>query len=64
MILIKRDSIATTTSLLFRDPLVTAIIAFFIFGEPLTPMTVVGFFITSAGVYLVTIHSSAHEKKP
>jgi drug/metabolite transporter (DMT)-like permease len=64
MILIKRDSIATTTSLLFLVPPVTAIIAFFIFGEPLTPMTVVGFFMASAGVYLVTIHSSAHEKKP
>ena len=54
MILIKRDSVATTTSLLFLVPPVTAIIAFFIFGEPLTPFTVTGFFMASAGVYLVT----------
>ena len=59
MILIKRDSVAATTSLLFLVPPVTAIIAFFIFDEPLTPVTVSGFFMASAGVYLVTRHSSA-----
>ena len=56
MILIKRDSVATTTSLLFLVPPVTAIIAFFIFNEPLTPFTVSGFLMASAGVYLVTRH--------
>ena len=63
MILIKRDSVAATTSLFFLVPPVTAIIAFFIFGEPLTPVTVSGFFMASAGVYLVTHHSRAPEKK-
>jgi drug/metabolite transporter (DMT)-like permease len=63
MILIKRDSVAATTSLLFLVPPVTAIISFFIFGEPLTPVTVAGFFMASAGVYLVTCHSSALEKQ-
>ncbi|MGA0310909.1 MAG: DMT family transporter [Candidatus Puniceispirillaceae bacterium] len=57
MILIKRDSVAATTSLLFLVPPVTAIIAFFIFGEPLTPVTISGFLMASAGVYLVTRHS-------
>ena len=56
MILIKRDSVAATTSLLFLVPPVTAIIAFFIFGEPLTPVTISGFLMASAGVYLVTRH--------
>ena len=56
MILIKRDSVAATTSLLFLVPPVTAIIAFFIFGEPLTPITISGFLMASAGVYLVTRH--------
>ena len=60
MILIKRDSVAATTSLLFLVPPVTAIIAFFIFDEPLTLVTVIGLFMASAGVYLVTRHSSAH----
>lgn len=59
MILIKRDSIATTTSLLFLVPPVTAVIAFFIFGEPLNPITAGGFMLASAGVYLVTRHSAA-----
>jgi drug/metabolite transporter (DMT)-like permease len=57
MILIKRDSVSATTSLLFLVPPVTAIIAFFIFGEPLTTFTVTGFFMASTGVYLVTRHS-------
>ena len=64
MILIKRDSVASTTSLLFMVPPVTAIIAFFLFGEPLTPATICGFFMASAGVYLVTLHSSAPAKHP
>lgn len=63
MILIKRDSVAVTTSLLFLVPPITAIISFFIFGEPLTPLTVSGFCIASAGVYLVTSHSCEPEKR-
>lgn len=54
MVLIKRDSVAATTSLLFLVPPVTAIIAFFVFGEPLTPVTISGFLMASFGVYLVT----------
>ena len=63
MILIKRDSVAATTSLLFLVPPVTAIIAFFIFGEPLTPVAVAGFFMASAGVHLVTRHGHMPEKQ-
>lgn len=62
MILIKRDSVVSTTSLLFLVPPVTAIIAFFVFGEPLTPVTITGFFMASAGVYLVSRHSGAPAK--
>ncbi len=58
MILIKRDSVAATTSLLFLVPPTTAIIAFFIFSEPLTLVTTVGFIMASAGVYLVTRYST------
>ena len=63
MFLIKRDSVAATTSLLFLVPPVTAIIAFFIFGEPLTLVTAAGFTMASVGVYLVTRYS-ASEKNP
>ena len=58
MILIKRDSVAVTTSMLFLVPPITAIIAFFIFDEPLTPITISGFLMASAGVYLVTRYAS------
>lgn len=58
MILIKRDSVAATTSLMFLVPPVTAIIAFFIFGEPLTAVTVTGFLMASTGVYLVTRYAA------
>ncbi|MEL0042832.1 MAG: DMT family transporter, partial [Candidatus Puniceispirillum sp.] len=58
MILIKRDSVAATTSLMFMVPPVTAIIAFFIFSEPLTVVTVTGFLMASTGVYLVTRYAA------
>jgi drug/metabolite transporter (DMT)-like permease len=63
MILIKRDSVAATTSLLFLVPPVTAIITFFIFAEPLSPVTISGFFMASAGVYLVTHDNDASKKR-
>ncbi len=59
MVLIKRDSVAMTTSLLFLVPPITAIIEFFIFDEPLTPVKVSGFLMASAGVYLVTRYNRA-----
>ena len=62
MILIKRDSVAATTSLLFLVPPITAIIAFFVFGEPLTLVTAAGFIMASAGVYVVTRFSATEQK--
>lgn len=62
MILIKRDSVAATTSLLFLVPPVTAIIAFFIFDEPLTLVTTAGFIMASSGVFLVTRYKTAEQK--
>ena len=54
MVLIKRDSVAATTSLLFLVPPTTALIANVWLAEPLTLTTVAGFFMASAGVFLVT----------
>ena len=62
IMLIKRDSVAATTSLLFLVPPVTAVIAFFIFGDPLTPLTGSGFLMASTGVYLVTFHGAGAPK--
>lgn len=58
MILIKRDSMAATSSLLFLVPPTTAIMAAIWFGEALTPLSMVGFALASTGVYLVTRYSS------
>ena len=58
MVLIKRDSMAATSSLLFLVPPTTAIMAALWFGEVLTPLTMGGFVLASAGVYMVTHYSS------
>ncbi len=58
MMLIKRDSMAATSSLLFLVPPTTAIMAALWFGEALTPLSMTGFLLASAGVYLVTHYSS------
>lgn len=61
MILIKRGTMAATTSLLFLVPPTTAIIANLALNEPLGPVTILGFALASAGVYLVTQYQA---KKP
>ena len=58
MVLIRRDSMAAVSSLMFLVPPVTAIIAAIGFDEPLTFLGIIGFCVTSAGVYLVTRHAS------
>ena len=54
MVMIRRDSMAAVSSLMFLVPPVTAIIAAIGFDEPLTALGIIGFCLTSAGVYLVT----------
>ena len=58
MVMIRRDSMAAVSSLMFLVPPVTAIIAAIGFDEPLTLLGILGFCVTSAGVYLVTRYSS------
>ena len=59
MVLIRRDSMAAVSSLMFLVPPVTAIIAAIGFDEPLTLLGILGFCVTSGGVYLVTRYASA-----
>ena len=61
MMLIQRDSMAAVSSLMFLVPPVTAVIAAAGFGEPLTLAGIIGFCLSSAGVYLVTANSSPRE---
>ena len=58
MVMIQRDTMAAVSSLMFLVPPVTAVIAAIGFNEPLTLLGILGFCVTSAGVYLVTRYSS------
>ena len=59
IVLIKRDSMAATSSLLFLVPPTTAIMAWLWFDEPLTVIGIAGFALASAGVYLVNRYAAA-----
>lgn len=52
-ILIRRGNATQVSSLMFLTPPTTAILAWLIFNEPLTPLIVIGTGITSFGVLLV-----------
>ena len=54
MIMIKRKTVAATTSYLFLVPPSTAIIAYLALNEPLSAITISGFGFAAFGVYLVT----------
>jgi drug/metabolite transporter (DMT)-like permease len=51
--LIQRGAAATVTSLMYLVPPTTAIMAWFLFGEPLSPLTLAGIALTAVGVGLV-----------
>ena len=53
MILIRRGEIVKTASLFFLCPLVTAFLGFIIFDEKLGFIGLIGFSITSLGVWFV-----------
>ena len=59
VILIKRDTTVSTTSLFLVPPVTAQSSPFSPFNELLTPVNISGFLMASAGVYLVTRHSRA-----
>jgi drug/metabolite transporter (DMT)-like permease len=52
-LLIQRGAATSVTSLLYLVPPVTAIMAWALFGETITALTLIGTAVTAAGVYLV-----------
>ncbi len=54
MFLIKKNSASKTVSIFFLIPATSAIMAWFFLNENLTNLDLVGFFITSIGVYIAT----------
>ena len=52
-LLIQRGAATTVTSLLYLVPPCTAAFAWLLFGEPITPLTLLGMALTAVGVSLV-----------
>jgi drug/metabolite transporter (DMT)-like permease len=52
-LLIQRGAAATVSSLMYLVPPCTALIAWVLFGEPITPLTLLGIAVTAVGVGLV-----------
>ena len=54
MFLIKKNSASKTVSIFFLIPATSAFMAWFFLNENLTNLDIVGFFVTSIGVYIAT----------
>ena len=54
MFLIKKNSASKTVSIFFLIPATSALMAWFFLGETLTAIDLLGFLITSIGVYIAT----------
>ena len=54
MFLIKKNSASKTVSIFFLIPATSALMAWFFLGESLTVIDLLGFLITSIGVYIAT----------
>ena len=54
MFLIKKNSASKTVSIFFLIPATSALMAWFFLGESLTATDLLGFLITSIGVYIAT----------
>ena len=54
MFLIKKGSVSKTTTLFFLVPPTSALMAWFFLDEQLTSFDILGFFITTLGVYIAT----------
>jgi len=53
LLLIRRGAATTVSSLMYLVPAVTVIMAWLMFGETLTPLTIAGMVVALAGVALV-----------
>ena len=54
MLLIKKNSASKTVSIFFLIPTTSALMAWFFLNENLTNLDIIGFLITSIGVYIAT----------
>ncbi len=61
--LIHRGVATSVTSLFYLVPPTTAVFAWLLFSEPISPTTVIGLLITAAGVSLATNPRFSHIKR-
>ena len=54
MLLIKKNSASKTVSIFFLIPSTSALMAWFFLNEKSTSLDIVGFIVTSIGVYIAT----------
>ena len=54
MFLIKKNSASKTVSIFFLIPAVSALMGWFFLDEILTKIDLIGFFVTTIGVYIAT----------
>ncbi|MFC6488223.1 DMT family transporter [Nitratireductor sp. GCM10026969] len=64
MVLIRKGAVARVASLFYLVPAVTAVMAWALFGETLTPLQIIGMVITTLGVALATVQPSLVRRVP
>ena len=63
-VLLRRGGVTQVTSLMYLTPATTAVLAWMLFGEPLTPLMVTGMVITAVGVASVAKRPVAVQASP
>lgn len=54
LFLIEQGAVSNIAALFYMIPAVTAVISYFLFDEPITPIQIVGILITAAGVFIAS----------
>lgn len=62
MYLIREGEVARVASLFYLVPAVTAVLAYLLFGETLTPVQMIGIAVTTIGVALATVQPPARDR--
>ena len=58
-VMVRRSSVSQVSSLFYLTPSVTALFAFLVFREPLSPLMVAGIITSGLGVYLTVSAGAA-----
>lgn len=64
MFLIREGAVSRVSSLFYLVPSVTAVMAWFLFGETLKPLQIAGLAVSAAGVWLATGQGNVFARRP